>query len=600
MRLCDFLRVPALFIMDQIFKISFGFENLDGIIINLHNTSKNGDFTQYYKLMFLFFTKIIVSCLIFGLSLCLLALPTRYLYLVYLHSVSVCVVLLSYWANTETLNVLSEKYENFITIMINGAVTWDVDIIIHHFKQLQIVNVLYLLFFNVILQIFLSQVFDFLQVCTTNHTNHKVFNLGFIMPTIIALIPGSHAFLNTVSVLLTLLPLFIMLKTLLLNIFTIIDLFCHGYNHIRLTINTYEINNLIIIEWSRLKIPSVLRIFWAMRVLEQMAYLLTQKEIKNETLFKVVKYLLIKGCNTFTAVLGMTSFVSYFFYYLGAFIRWILLTEDVEQINIENVLAVLFYLLAIQTGLTVTEPEERFVQLYRNFCLTCGILLIYVHSLVNPLLLSLSISQNSSLNRHLRPLLVCGFLLVLSYNILIYLWSYNLLNNWLLAFSSLNIQIIIKVLVTLAIYSLNIINEYYRLFDEKLDDYVFYIKSFGSVVNFCFGVCIFLNGVYNTAFVSDSVIHTPLMCLDAYLIIWCGIRDGWKIFIRRRIAMLKIESLADATNEQSSEINDNCPICYQKMVSAKITNCNHFYHGTCLRKWLYLQDYCPMCHTVVS
>jgi len=58
--------------------------------------------------------------------------------------------------------------------MINGAVTSDVDIIIHHFKQLQIVNVLYLLFFNIILQIFLSQVFDFLQVCTTNHSNHKV------------------------------------------------------------------------------------------------------------------------------------------------------------------------------------------------------------------------------------------------------------------------------------------------------------------------------------------------------------------------------------------------------------------------------------------
>jgi hypothetical protein len=58
--------------------------------------------------------------------------------------------------------------------MINGAVTWDVDIIIHHFKQLQIVNVLYLLFFNVILQIFLSQIFEFLQVCTTNQFNHKV------------------------------------------------------------------------------------------------------------------------------------------------------------------------------------------------------------------------------------------------------------------------------------------------------------------------------------------------------------------------------------------------------------------------------------------
>jgi len=84
--------------------------------------------------------------------------------------------------------------------------------------------------------------------------------------------------------------------------------------------------------------------------------------------------------------------------------------------------------------------------------------------------------------RHLKPLLICGFLLILSIKILIYLWSYHLVCNWLLAFSSLNIQVIIKVLVTLAIYSLNIINDHHMTFEDKLDDYVFYIKSFGYVV----------------------------------------------------------------------------------------------------------------------
>ncbi|KAF0752437.1 protein TRC8 [Aphis craccivora] len=412
---------------------------------------------------------------------------------------------------------------------------------------------------------------------------------SFVMPTIIILIPGTQSILNTVTVLSTLLPLFILLRTLWLNIFTIIDLICHGYNHICLTINNHEIHDLIAIEWSRLKITRVLRIFWTIRALKQMAYLLTYKEIKNETLLGVVKYLLVNGCDTFTAVLGMTSFVSYFGRNVESFFRWLLSTEDVEQINIEYVSAALFYVLALQTGLTVIEPEERFIRLYRNFCLVCGIILIYIHILVDSLLMTLSITQNSSFNKHLKPLLVCGFLLVLSIKILIYLWSHHLVCNWLLAFSSLNIQIIIKVLVTLAVYSLNVINDHHTTFEDKLDDYVFYIKSFGCVVNFCFGVCIFLNGVYNTAFISGSLAHAPMVCLDAYLIVWCGIRDGWRIFIRRRIAMLKIESLADATYIQLSEINDNCPICFQRMVSAKITNCNHCYHGTCLRKWLYLQ-----------
>lgn len=35
------------------------------------------------------------------------------------------------------------------------------------------------------------------------------------------------------------------------------------------------------------------------------------------------------------------------------------------------------------------------------------------------------------------------------------------------------------------------------------------------------------------------------------------------------------------------------------MISAKITKCKHFFHGVCLRKWLYVQDRCPLCHEIM-
>lgn len=35
------------------------------------------------------------------------------------------------------------------------------------------------------------------------------------------------------------------------------------------------------------------------------------------------------------------------------------------------------------------------------------------------------------------------------------------------------------------------------------------------------------------------------------------------------------------------------------MSSAVITYCGHFFHGNCLRKWLYVQETCPMCHQTV-
>lgn len=37
----------------------------------------------------------------------------------------------------------------------------------------------------------------------------------------------------------------------------------------------------------------------------------------------------------------------------------------------------------------------------------------------------------------------------------------------------------------------------------------------------------------------------------------------------------------------------------QEMSSAVITYCGHFFHGNCLRKWLYVQETCPMCHQTV-
>jgi len=30
--------------------------------------------------------------------------------------------------------------------------------------------------------------------------------------------------------------------------------------------------------------------------------------------------------------------------------------------------------------------------------------------------------------------------------------------------------------------------------------------------------------------------------------------------------------------------------------SAKVTKCKHYFHGKCLRKWLYVQDSCPLCY----
>ena len=47
--------------------------------------------------------------------------------------------------------------------------------------------------------------------------------------------------------------------------------------------------------------------------------------------------------------------------------------------------------------------------------------------------------------------------------------------------------------------------------------------------------------------------------------------------------------------------DDVCPICYSDIRNseARVTTCKHVFHSICLRKWLYIQDTCPMCQNIV-
>lgn len=159
-----------------------------------------------------------------------------------------------------------------------------------------------------------------------------------------------------------------------------------------------------------------------------------------------VQNLLVSGCETITAVLGMTSIVSLICYYIGKMFQWFLLSEDYdEDKSIGTVSAILFYILALQTGLTSLSPEKRFIRLCRNFCLLITALLHFLHNIVAPILMSLSAARNPSRKRHIRALCVCAFLLVAPIVLLSALWSRHSPSTWLLAVTAFSIEVIVKV-----------------------------------------------------------------------------------------------------------------------------------------------------------
>lgn len=110
-------------------------------------------------------------------------------------------------------------------------------------------------------------------------------------------------------------------------------------------------------------------------------------------------------------------------------------------------------------------------------------------------------------------------------------------------------------------------------------------------MEFCLGTFLFLNALYITAFEQESISVFKLLFVCPYAFkIWSDIEvtiNDCREYIKRYIIVKKIELLPDATCKQLAKYNDICAICYDDLNSAKITNCNHYFHSKCLRRCVY-------------
>ncbi|XP_020776362.2 E3 ubiquitin-protein ligase RNF139 [Boleophthalmus pectinirostris] len=373
--------------------------------------------------------------------------------------------------------------------------------------------------------------------------------------------------------------------------------------------------------WKRIRFPDVLRVFWLTRVTAQALLLIyviravsreghepaggttdttaqTQAGMLSwEGLGELLSNLIISGCDSTLTVLGMSAVISSVAHYLGLSILAFIGSTEEEDKRLGFVAPVLFFILALQTGLSSLDPEERLVRLSRNMCLLLTAILHFVHGMADPVLMSLSASHVSSLRRHLPVLLVSIALLVLPVLLSLLLWKHYALNTWLFAVTAFCVELCLKVMVSLTVYGLFMADGLSVTLWEKLDDYVYYVRSTGNIIEFLFGVVMFGNGAYTMMFESGSKIRACMMCLHAYFNIYLQAKNGWRTFINRRSAVKKINSLPELKGAQLHNIGDVCAICYQEFsASARITPCNHYFHALCLRKWLYIQDTCPMCH----
>lgn len=130
--------------------------------------------------------------------------------------------------------------------------------------------------------------------------------------------------------------------------------------------------------------------------------------------------------------------------------------------------------------------------------------------------------------RHARALIVCAFLLAAPMALLTILWTKHSPSTWLLAVTAFSVEVIVKVLVSLATYTLFLLDARRQTFWEKLDDYVYYIRAFGNSVEFCFGIFLFFNGAWILLFESGELGYF-FGCVRLYKIVVCGCVERLRI-----------------------------------------------------------------------
>ncbi len=138
---------------------------------------------------------------------------------------------------------------------------------------------------------------------------------------------------------------------------------------------------------------------------------------------------------------------------------------------------------------------------------------------------------------------------------------------------------------------------------RNLDDMVYFVRGTGAVMEFIFAILLLFNGLWILLFEQSGAVRSFMICIHAYCNIWLQAKEGWGSFKRRWLAAKKLEILKTADHRDMRNVTDVCCICYQDLTAdgnrVKVTLCGHFFHTPCLKKWLYVQDSCPMCHASV-
>ncbi|XP_074547537.1 RING finger protein 145 [Halichoeres trimaculatus] len=564
------LRVPSILLLDQLYKC-----DIDGL--TEHLKAKNEDLLFKYK--YVIWNMYYLGHLI---NVVVLVLPLRHIVTLYLH---ILTALLLYMGHQISKDYVREELQ----YGYEGAVYLDS------------------LAFNRFVSAMTSQII-LSTLCAFLMKTRKVWLFSaHVLPLLARLCAVPHAMLlnvNTFSMGLTGVGITMFLLS---HLFLPYRLARAAYSEL-LQLEVIELYRLLAVGislWNQFAVPVLFSVFWFVLFVVQLCSdaMSANASSSHQGILFFLLTSVSECCATPYSLLGLTFVVSYLAlgllnlckFYLGGYAA--VQNENVMHRGVTE--GVTLLLLALQTGLLDMQALQRTFLLSIILFIVVTSTLQSMIEITDPVILALGASRNRSLWKHFRGLSMCLLLLVFPIFMAYKISQFFHMDFWLLILVSSCMLTSLQVTGTMLIYSLFMVELFRSDPIESLDEVIYWVNAVSRVLEFVVALCVVAYGTWESLFGEWSWMGASVIIIHSYFNVWLRAQSGWRSFLLRQEAAKKINSLPRATEQQLQQHNDVCSICFQEMSSAVITYCGHFFHGNCLRKWLYVQETCPMCHQTV-
>lgn len=115
---------------------------------------------------------------------------------------------------------------------------------------------------------------------------------------------------------------------------------------------------------------------------------------------------------------------------------------------------------------------------------------------------------------------------------------------------------------------------------------------YAPVILRAFTICLSLIFVVPLIFYAEY----KLVLLVLYVNIFLRGKDAWQNSMRQlRMECAVLDQFRRACRDEINSLEDVCAVCLNCMKSARVTPCQHYFHGDCLRQCLKASNKCPIC-----